>query len=148
MRKNSGQSLVEVIVAVGMMALLLVALLALITLSIKNSRVAQNHADAVALSQGGVELMRAYRDYSFTALQSAVRLTAYPLPSDWVVENGLSGDCDTQSYTVSENFARCALVDLTEGETDSIDVVITTYWQEGASQKSVNQTARLSQWER
>ena len=43
MKKTSaGQSLVEVVVAIGVMSLLLMALLALVSLSVKNSRVARD----------------------------------------------------------------------------------------------------------
>jgi Tfp pilus assembly protein PilV len=55
-----GQSLVEVVIAVGAMSVLLVALLSLMSLSLRNSRLAKDRARAVASASQGVELMRAY----------------------------------------------------------------------------------------
>ena len=51
---NSGQSLVEMVVAVGMMSLLMVALLSVTSLSIKNTRLAQSRTQAVGLVQEGL----------------------------------------------------------------------------------------------
>ena len=147
MKRHSGQSFIEVIVALGMMSLLLVALLALMSLSVRNSRQAQTQTRALALAQTGVELMRAYRDYSWTLLEQEINnINAYNLPENWVVADGLSAFCDTDNYTISSIFSRCVKISLEE--IDLIQVVATVYWQEGGQQHSVQQLSRLSKWER
>ena len=129
-----------------MMSLLLVALLALMSLSVRNSRQAQTQTRALALAQTGVELMRAYRDYSWTLLEQEVSAQAYNLPENWVVGNGLSTTCDQDDYVISSIFSRC--VELSLENIDLIQVKATVYWQEGGQQHSVQQLSRLAKWER
>ena len=147
---NRGQSLVEVVVAVGAMSLLLVALLALVVMSIKNSRLAKDRAKAVALAQGGVELMRAYRDYSWTEFSIFATGDDYVLESDWTVDTVGLGEvatgCDEISYMDETNFySRC--VKLSSGAS-VVDVQVTVSWQEGSRLEQTVQSTRLSIWER
>lgn len=146
MKQKKGQSLIELIVALGMMSLLLVALLALVSLSVRNSRLAKNYNQALSLAQEGVETMRAWRDFSWNGVVASARITPYDLPENWVVEDGLSNDCDPDNYQIIGIFSRCVLVSL---ETiDSATVTVTVYWQEGNQVKSSQQLARLTRWER
>ena len=148
---NKGQSLVEVVVAVGAMSLLLVALLALVVTSIKNSRLAKDRAKAVALAQGGVELMRAYRDYSWTEFSSFATGDDYVLDSSWTVDivglGGVITGCDELSYMDATNFySRC--VKLSSVGASAVDIQVTVSWQEGSQLQQTVQNTRLSVWER
>ncbi len=142
---TKGQSLVEVVVGIGMMAMLLVALLSLVALSVKNSRLARDRTKAVALAQEGVELMRTYRDFSWTEFSVS---GVSSLPDGWVVADGLTGgSCDEADYMDSDNFySRC--VDLIFDDISAVDVEVTVYWQEGSRLNSLVQTTKLSLWER
>jgi Tfp pilus assembly protein PilV len=141
-----GQSLIEVVVAVGVMSLLLVSLLSLISLSIKNSRLAKDRTLAVQLAQEGVELMRAYRDYSWSEFNAAVG-NVYVLPLNWTVEDGLSTPgCDETDFIIDAFFSRC--VELSSGGIDGVEAGVTVSWQEGTQLKQTVQTTRLSLWER
>lgn len=146
MKQNQGQSLIELIVALGMMSLLLVALLALVSLSVRNSRLAKNSNQASTLAQAGVEKMRAMRDYSWNGLAVSARIESYDLPENWVVEDGLSTDCDPDNYQIIGIFSRC--VQLSLETVDSVEVTVTVYWQEGNQVKTSQQLARLTRWER
>lgn len=149
-KDNTGQSLVEVVVAVGAMSLLLVALLSLVVLSIRNSRIAKDRTQAVALAQGGVELMRAYRDYSWTEFNSFATGDDYVLTAGWTVEEGLDGvasNCDETSYMDSSDFySRC--VQLESVPPSAVDVQVTLSWQEGVQLYQTVQRTRLSVWKR
>ncbi|MCX6816492.1 MAG: hypothetical protein NTZ93_01300 [Candidatus Beckwithbacteria bacterium] len=140
---NSGQSLIEVVVAVGMMALLLTAILALVSLSVKNSRVAKDRAQAVSLAQEGVELMRTYRDFSWSQFSGqADGTTAYNLPEDWTVGPALLSNCQININTF---FKRCVL--LSQNPTPvTVNVVVS--WKEGAQTYQTNQVTQLTLWER
>ncbi len=146
MRKSPGQSLVEVVVAVGAMSLLLVALLTTVSLSVKNSRVAKDRTQAVALGQEGIELMRAYRDYSHQLFYGEARVDKYDLPYNWVVEDGLSADCSSDEFSIRDFYRRC--VKITTVDLTSSDVEVTVEWQEGSKVNQVVQNTRLSLWER
>lgn len=141
-KTKSGQSLIEVIVAVGMMALLLVAILALVALAVKNSRLAKTKNQAVALAQEGVELMRTYRDYSWNSLSLSLN-TNYDLPDNWTVEPGLSGTCPT-NFPINSIFRRCVI--LTSPGLNIVKAVVTVFWQEGAKINQTVQTTELSKW--
>ena len=146
MKSSKGQSLVEVVVAIGAMSLLLVALLTTISLSIKNSRVAKDRTQAVSLANEGIELMRAYRDYDFDTFWGEVSVTQYDLPYNWVVEDGLLASCSTTEFEIRDFFRRC--VRLTLVDVSSVDVEVEVSWQEGSRVNQVIQNTRLSLWER
>ncbi len=139
---QSGQSLVEVIVAVGMMGLLLVAILALVALSVKNSRLAKARTQAVALAQEGIELMRTYRDYSWTELMSRADGTIFDLPENCTIAVGLSNACPSD-FPINSVFRRCVSLTDTDG---AINVILTVVWQEGAKVYQTEQTTQLSLW--
>lgn len=143
-KDNQGQSLVEVLVAVGAMSLLLVALLALVSLSIRNSRLAKDRAQAVALAQEGVELMRAYRDYSWTEFSGIAQTEEYDLPYIWTVEMGLSAGC-IETATINDLFYRCVRVEMGANEAE---VEVRVAWMEGSQLQETTQLTKLSLWER
>ncbi|OGD61105.1 hypothetical protein A3I57_00855 [Candidatus Beckwithbacteria bacterium RIFCSPLOWO2_02_FULL_47_23] len=119
------------------MSLLLVALLSLMSLSLRNSRLAKDRAQAAALAQEGVELMRSYRDYDWSELLVLADGTNYNLPGNWVVEDGLSAVCGLE---------RC--VQLTTLPAGQIEVSVSVAWKEGGQVFTTNQVGALSLWER
>lgn len=146
MKGSQGQSLIEVVVAIGVMSLLMVALLTTVTLAVKNSRLAKDRVQAVSLANEGIELMRAYRDYDYDEFYSSARLDEYNLPYSWTVEDGLSSDCVVTDYAIRSIYRRCVLLSI--GDASSIDVEVTVDWQEGSRIHQVLQSTRLTQWER
>ena len=133
-------------VAVGAMSLLLVALLSLVSLSIRNSRLAKDRTQAVALAQGGIELMRAYRDFSWVGLRGVAGGTKYDLPRIWVVGDGLTVDCDEGSFAIDNFFRRC--VQIQEIDAQEMAVSVEVVWQEGNQTYETVQKTKLSVWER
>lgn len=136
-RPLAGQSLVEVVIAVGAMSVLLVALLSLMSLSLRNSRLAKDRARAVASASQGVELMRAYRDSNWNEFLGLANGSNYDLPANWVVEDGLSGSCDIE---------RCVQLSLVTDQV--VEVNVRVAWTEGSQTFSTNQVTQLSLWER
>jgi len=145
-KSSQGQSLVEVLVAVGAMSLLLVSLLSLISLSVRNSRLAKDRTQALSLAQGGIELMRAYRDYTWTGFSAASGVIKYDLPGAWVVEDGLGAACNESAYTINDVYRRCVEIQGIDAQEMSVSVEVS--WQEGNQIYQVIQETRLSVWER
>jgi len=152
-----GQSLIEVVVAVGITTLLSVALLSVVSISIKNSRVARDRTIAVELAQGGIELMRTYRDYNWTTFsgKASVGGTDWVLAENWIVEVGLTDencDADTKMSEAGNfsNYSRCVnlISEMSGLDVVAVDVVITISWNEGDQIKEVVQSTRLSKWQR
>lgn len=126
----------EVVIAVGAMSVLLVALLSLMSLSLRNSRLAKDRARAVASASQGVELMRAYRDFNWSEFLAKANASNYDLPANWVVENGLSAACGSE---------RCVRLSPVTGK---VEVNVQVSWTEGNQTFSTNQVTQLSLWER
>jgi len=61
-KKDSGQSLIEVIAALAVMVLVILALIIVTTISIRNATFAKNQTLATKFAQEGIEEVRAYRD--------------------------------------------------------------------------------------
>lgn len=140
-----GQSLVEVVVAVGASSILLVSLLSLISLSLRNSRLAKDRARAVALGQEGVELMRSLRDYNWSEFLSLANGNLYNLPETWTVETGLVDACLAQKQ-IYNFFWRCVSLSMTSPTQIEVNVAVT--WKEGSQEFTTNQTTQMSLWER
>ena len=132
----------EVVVAVGAMSVLLIALLALVSLSLRNSRLGKDRARAVALSQEGIELMRAYRDYNWQELLGSSG--NWNLPDNWVVENGLDQGCNPV-LRIDDFFWRC--VELSDAS-GGMEIKVSVSWLEGAQTFTTNQVTQMSLWER
>lgn len=130
--------------AVGMFALLLTALLALISLSVKNSRLARDRTMAVGLAQQGVELMRTYRDYSWSTLLAKAG-TNYDLPGNWTVATGLSYVCPDDN-NIYDYYLRCVVLTVQPG--GEVAVQVTVSWIEGSQTYQTVQSTNLSLWER
>jgi len=131
-------------VAVGMMALLLTAVLALISLSVKNSRLAKDRTKAVGLAQEGIELMRAYRDKrGWIGLLAATGDNN--LPKNWTVNDLLIGPCPGTN-NIDGYYLRCVVLTMQPG--GEVVVQVTVSWQEGGQTQKTIQTTKLSLWER
>jgi len=141
-----GQSLIEVVVAVGITTLLLVALLSAVSISIKNSRVAKNRTIAVELAQQGVELMRTYRDYNWTVFLAQATGTSYDLPTNWTVTSDFNV-CPTD-FAIFDIFKRCVTLTKIGIDDDRIELEVVVSWQEGSKLDQIAQSSQLSKWSR
>ncbi len=61
-RKTKGQSLIEVLIALSVVVLVLLALIAVTTVSVRNSTFAKNQSLATKHAQETIEKIRKYRD--------------------------------------------------------------------------------------
>ena len=59
---NNGQSLIEMLAAIAVMIVVILALVAITTAAIRNASFARNQATATKYAQEGIEKVRAYRD--------------------------------------------------------------------------------------
>ena len=62
MKKASGQSLVEMVVAISVVLIVIVALVAVTTVSVRNASFSRNQALAMRYAQEGIEEARKLRD--------------------------------------------------------------------------------------
>lgn len=135
-----GQSIIEVIIATGIVALVMTAIVAAITVSVKNTAVAKQKLMGSKLSQEGIEYFRQQRAQlgwatfaqQITSIDENQDFTAC-LPSLPPALSQLAlGDCDsTQTVDTKKIFQRSADVVLEEnksGKVLSITITVTVSW--------------------
>ncbi len=139
-----GSSLVEIVIVTGVMGLVLTAIVAGLTLSLKTNAEAEYRAQAVKRSQNAMEVFRRERTVrgwdtflaSFTD-GATYCLAELPEPSAEFV----SGECeDGQSIVVSGiDFYREATIDIdtTTPSDPQVRVQINTTWDSGGGERNV-----------
>jgi type II secretory pathway pseudopilin PulG len=155
MKKHSGQTLIEMVVAVGMVSLVLVAIVAGIAISIRNSRFSKNKALATRFAQEGIEKFRFYRDefgwipfFETINGQSVGGYVEYcfdDFPTGLEDISDSLGNCTTETISGTE-YTRYAQVNVTTLPSDFVDILVGVTWIEGAAPHSVELTTRLNDW--
>lgn len=76
---NKGQSLFEVVVAIGISALIIVAVVSLVTNSIRNATFSKNKSLASKYAQDAIEWLRGQRDLNASTFQNNSLITNWCL---------------------------------------------------------------------
>jgi|SRR3989344_2483630 len=156
-KNNSGQTLLEMVMALAVVGIVLVALVSLSTRSLGNTTFSANKSRATRLTQEASEWIRAQRDADWANLSG--RVTAggeqvYCLPN--LVWPGGTGACDPNTQKVKDNsnddteFVR--EVTLRGMDTDgapgldTVSVGVVTYWFDGVGTREARTTTLLSNW--
>lgn len=133
-RKNKGQSLIEVVFALAIILLVVLALVQIVTGAIRSSDFAQKSSQATSLCQGAMEKIRSYRDQSTWDLfitacdaknSTTFQLTTPPLPADFTL---FFDEC----FFVSDNQRRVTLKVQWSDSTGNHESKLTSYfsnWQ-------------------
>lgn len=143
LRSQSGQSLVEAVVAIGIVVLLVAGLVSGTTSSLRASQHSTLQSQALHFAQEGIELTRSLRDKGWIPF-TAYGLTA-PLQKIWCLDaNGVwsdgTGGClpnvnatFTRSVTFSWNNPR-------------MDVIVDVTWNQGDADHKVELVTAFTQW--
>jgi Tfp pilus assembly protein PilV len=152
-RSNSGQTIIEVIIAAGIVALVLTAVVAAVTSSVKNTALAKSKTVAVKFSQEGVEFFRNQRAalgweaFGKFFQDTGTTFCLASIPS--TISQLTAGACTTHDYVDSKStFQRSAVITLsTSGSTiTNIKVVVTVTWVDGSVTKTSTITQNFQQW--
>ena len=133
MKSHKGQSLFEVVVAVGVIALIMVGVVTLSTRSIRNSRFARDESLATKHAQELLEWLRNERDNSWSGLTSKIAAPNWGLwcLPDLSWTSSVAGVCNDPGYWVNipgTFYKREIQMDLPSPE--RIDVTVWVYWWE------------------
>jgi len=140
---ESGQSLFEVVVAVGVFALIIAAIVGLATSSIRNTTFSRNNALATRYSQEAVEWLRTQRDTdweSFHTNASAVPPTYCLKDLSWADID----DCDPQDAIAETTLFR--QVDFSDVTDTSVTATITTSWTDSQGTHQVEISTEFTDW--
>jgi type II secretory pathway pseudopilin PulG len=142
-RYEQGQTLLEIVVAVGVIALVLTALVTAVTASLRFSQSGRFRSQAVKYAQEGIELTRKLRDTrpwtEFTTYSGAGTATwCLSESGEWTTSDG-SG-CP---LTPTSNFWRTITLTLNGSV---MDVVSSVSWGERTQSSTVTLRTYLSDW--
>src|SRR3990172_5630766 len=105
MRRQSGQSLFEVVLALAIATIIIVAMVALASSAIRNSNFSRNKTLATRFSQEATEWLRGERDADFTVFETRALIPLYCLPSlSWASSS--IGSCSSGQEIVNSIFRR------------------------------------------
>ncbi|OGM21054.1 hypothetical protein A2714_01845 [Candidatus Woesebacteria bacterium RIFCSPHIGHO2_01_FULL_38_9] len=145
-----GQSLFEVVIALGVMSFILVGIVSLAGTSIRNSTFSNNNALASKYTQEGMEWIRQERDTTIWSTFSARDADNSPSPQTatsycisgltWV-----SGPCGSTTIT-GTIFTREA--DLTWVNSDTTDVDVRVSWTDAQGTHTVRSSTLFTNWNR
>lgn len=149
-----GSSLIEIIVATGVMALVLTAIVAGLTLSLKTNAEAEYRSQAVKRSQEAMEVFRRERtlrgwDGFVAGLTDNASYCFQTLPAPEAELE--SGECDSSDAIVISGieFFRQAEVEIDDSSPSDVEVRVEmrVFWNTGSGQRSVNLVQTFRQWD-
>ena len=128
MKKNIlGQSLFEVVLALGLVALIITAVVAVASLSIGNISFSKSQTTASRYIEGTLEWLRSERNQSWEVFSSQAATTTWCIPElSWTeAKVGYCQTGDVVSDTVLKREIDFASISPTE-----IQVLVRVYWQD------------------
>lgn len=137
---RNGQTLVEVVVIIGVVVLLVTGLVAGTTTSLKSAQSGRVRSQAVSLATEALERVRSVRDQSWSALVGYAGL--YCLGSDGVFTPS-AGTCSVNITDGENTFTRSVRFTWQDPKMVVTAVVV---FIEGDSEKDVTLETYLTQW--
>jgi len=151
MKKNykSGQSLIEIVIAVALTAILAISLVSTMLVTQRTSQSARNNSEATKLAQEGLELMRVLRDRKGIGELTIGDCNTIEYSS------GIGAD-DLVLYTANcpeliqiENVDFFRTIDIDNGAAANSKLVeVKINWDEQGGQKEVVHKTELSDWDK
>ena len=149
MKKKSilGQSLFEVVLALGLITLIMTAVVGVASLSIVNSSYAKNKTLSTRLSETTLEWVRGERDngwdnFSLQSLPEGVGQTRCFQTLSW--EDSKLGVCDDTEY-IPDTFIKREIV-FSPVDLVTIEVTVRIYWIDAGGYHEVNSSTYLTNW--
>lgn len=149
---ESGQTLVEVVVAAVIITLILVALVSAITFSLSNVQYARNKALATKYAQEAVEWLRSQRDagwYTFNGMapDTATTYCVSGFPAN--VSSLTSGACTScPSGCINDDYGIFQREVILTGNVadDGVNITVKVFWQQGQRTEQVIVNTYLTKW--
>lgn len=124
-KSNQGQSLFELVVAIGITGLVLVAIMSLAVKSLANATYSKNKTLATRHTQEAMEWLRAQRDISWSVFTSQ----ASPNPGKTYCLSNLSFTSGACGPTIPNTiFTRQAVLVYYSGPPEKVEATVTTSW--------------------
>lgn len=146
---SSGQSLVEVVVALGVVVVLAIALVGASLVTQRTSRSAANTTQATKLVQQNIEQIRVFRDRrGFGSLANSncwVMVTSDPDPVNWRLANTAPNTCPESIILGQTTFNRSVRIeDALNANANQKRITVTVTWADSGGVQTVSNTTVLS----
>ncbi len=141
--RESGQSLFEVVIALGVMTIILVSLVILAALSINNATFSKNKTLATRLSQETIEWLRTERDTSWDAFATHAGTPTWCMPTlAWSA--GYVGSCTGSSY-IQETILQRQLT-FTIIDPNTVEASVRLFWVDAQGNHESRTTTQFTNW--
>lgn len=153
MKHQSGQTLIEVIVAIGLVVLVLITLVSALTLAIRNNQFAKDQVLARNYARESLEWLRSLRNQmEWSSFYDMIVADAPPvtyclptLPATTTLAQALGNTvCSATDIIPSTRYQRSIL--FTAPATDEVDAVVTVQWIDGGKTHQSQSTLILRKW--
>lgn len=140
---TSGQSLFEVVIALGVITIILVSLVILAALSISNATFSKNKTTATRLSQETLEWLRSERDSSWAVFANHAATPIWCMPTlSWSAN--FAGAC-AQGTTITGTILSRELT-FSSLDPDTIQVVVRLFWTDSQGSHESRTTTNFTNW--
>lgn len=138
-----GQSLIEVLTALAVVLLVIIALIRATTTSMKGSDFAKTQSSATSYGQEAIEWIRAERDKNWDNIADKVTPGKICLNAlDWTA----TAPCNEDSIPLAGKFQRQVILSSVGTEGKQIKVEVTVSWQDSSGEHQSVLTTYLSNW--
>jgi len=143
-----GQSLMEVVLAIGLITLIMVTVVAAASISITNSSFSKNQTLSTRFSEATLEWLRGERnedwDYFLSqALPEGIEQTICFTTLSW--DGSTLGSCDPDSEGISDTPLKRE-VDFSLVDESTVGVAVRIYWIDANGYHEVNSSTYLTNW--
>lgn len=143
MKPETGQSLFEVVLALAVAALIIVAIVALATTSIRNASFSRNQSLATRYAQEAIEWLRGQRDEDWDAFTTRALTPLWCLRSlSWT--DAVIGGCGSSDFISDTIFKR--EVSFTTIDASNIDTEVNVYWQDAQGLHESKTVTTFTDW--
>lgn len=141
---EEGQSLFEVVVSIAVSALIIVALVTLVTNSIRNANFSKNNSLAANFAQEATEWLRGQRDGDIVTFMTNT------LIPDWCLKTlswSQSGECSSTDVIQGTEFIREAFFNRTsENGKTLVESGVTVSWEDSQGLHEASSITTFSDW--
>ena len=139
----SGQSLFEVVLALGLIAMIIVTVVSLASVSIRNSSFSRYKSLATRYSQETLEWLRGERDSGWTTFVTHAQTPTFCFPSlSWALAKvGVCGADDKISGTPLKREIGFTIIDL-----ENIETSVKVYWTDAQGYHESKSVTDFTNW--
>lgn len=144
----SGQTLVEVVVAIGMVVLLVTGLIVGTTVSLKGGQFGRTKSGAISFAQEAIELARGLRDVGWTSFRARSGMYCLSQNNTFPQEAvGSSNECTGNVVSPTAIYTRWVTFAWDEAATPPrMNVTATVTWNEGSTTHTSALSTFFTQW--